>query len=602
MKKIILYTSGILLISGSISCKKILDKVNVAGLTAQQTFGTVAEANLYLNNLYNLVIPVWPCNEGSTTFPTSLHNISDESNGGTTAIIQGKLTNDQVTDFYTSNSTGAWAVMRKINTLFANIDNYGLTPAQTAPIKAQAYFLRAYVYFDLLKLYGGIPYITNVEDWQTDSLNIPRNSTSQCIDSLVADLNHCSVLPAQWTGADFGRITRGAALAFKARILLTWASPQFNPNNNMARWQLAYTASEDAYDTCVMDGYALYANYSRIFLDASSASDKEPLIWRAFNGTNNTLQYETYDNVTRPYSQTAGGGGTTNNPTWNLVQAYPMKDGFPITNSSAANPYDTVYYWLNRDPRFYSTIVYNGAFYGLSSTPDRKQYVYQNLTVDKGHITSTGFYCRKNIDTTVSAANTAYGKTFWVEMRFAEVMLNLAEAANAVGDQTTAYTMMEAIRKRAGITANSDGLYGLTAGMTTAQMETAIINERRVEFAFEGKRYDDLRRTRTFDALDGQTRNQMYIAVKPPYTVAQLEAVNAQTGLAAVDTINVNGPDYLKYFAHYVQPISGELPIVFPTTYYAYGIPSADIILQPAMVQTVGWLYGTAPGTFDPTL
>ena len=601
MKKILIYTSAVFLIAGNLSCNKILQKVDVNGLSPSQVWSNASEAQLYLNALYNDVIPVWPCMESSTTFPTSIHNISDESNGGTTAVIQGTLTNTEITDFYTSTSAGAYPTIRKINTLFQNIDAYGLSPEVTAPLKAEAYFLRAYVYFDLMKIYGGVPYITTVEDWLTDSLNVPRTPTSQFVDSLVSDLNHCSILPASWTGNNFGYITRGAALAFKGRVLLTWASPQFNPTNDMSRWQAAYTTCLNAYDTCTMDGYALYSNFSRIALDASASADHEPLIWRAFNGTDNTLEYETYDNETRPYSQSAGSGGGTNNPTWNLVQAFPMADGYPITNSSAAHPYDSVYYWHNRDPRFYATIVYNGAYYGLSSTPDRKQWMYTGITVDKSKPTSSGFYCRKNIDTTVSAANTTYGRTYWVEMRFAEVLLNLAEAANATGNQTQAYTMLEAIRKRAGISANSDGMYGLTAGMTQAQMETAILNERQVEFAFEGKRYDDLRRTRTFSNLDGETRNMMYIAFKAPYTVKAMETINTTTGLAPVDTIDVDGPDYTKYFAHYVQPISGELPINFPTTYYAYAIPPSDIILQPAMTQTLGWLYGTAAGTFDPT-
>src|SRR5581483_6671849 len=196
----------------------ILKKVNVNGLPGQEVWADSTQAVLYLNGLYNLVIPVWPCNENSTsTFPTSFHNTSDESNGGTTALLQGKLTSESVTDFYASTSAGPYPYVRRINILFANIDNYGLTPSVTAPIKAQAYFLRAYIYFDLLKLYGGIPYITSPEDWLTDSLNVARTPSSQCIDSILSDLNHCSVLPAHWSGTEFGRITRDAALAFKAR-------------------------------------------------------------------------------------------------------------------------------------------------------------------------------------------------------------------------------------------------------------------------------------------------------------------------------------------------------------------------------------------------
>jgi hypothetical protein len=603
MKKTLIYIFiAATIVAGNSCTKSILQKVNLNGLPGAEVWSDSTQAVLYLNGLYNLVMPVWPCNENSTsTFPSSFHNTSDESNGGTTALLQGVLTSESVTDFYASGTAGAYPYMRRINMLFANIDNYGLTPSQTAQIKAQAYFLRAYVYFDLLKLYGGIPYLTIPEDWETDNLNVPRNSTSQCIDSIVADLNHCSILPATWTGADFGRITRDAALAFKARVLLTWASPQFNPTNDQSRWQTAYTAAQNAYDTCVMDGYGLYSNFSRIALDIAVATDREPLLWRAFNGTNTSGQYEGYDGVTRPYSQSAGSGGTTNNPTWNLVQAFPMKDGYPITASSAANPYDSVYYWHNRDPRFYSTIVYNGAIYGLGSTPGRKQWMYNGITVDKGHVTTTGFYSRKNIDTTLSAVNSQYGKTFWVEMRFAEVMLTLAETANMTGNQAQAYQMLEAIRKRAGISANADGYYGLQQNMSQAQMETAILNEREVEFAFEGKRYDDLRRTRTFDQLDGTYRQQMLVSFKSPYTVSTMEKVNATTGLAPRDTINVDGPDYVKYFTHTIIPITNDPQINFLTTYYSYAIPSSNISKDPAMQQTLGWLFAGGTGTFDPT-
>lgn len=608
MKKLHLYIIFALTVAAGSSCTKhILDKVDYNGIPGIQVWSDSTLSDLYLNNLYNLVIPVWPCNENATsTFPSSFHNTSDESNGGTAALLQGTLTTESVTDFYASGTAGAYPTLRKINYLFANIDNYGLKPAQTAQIKAQAYFLRAYVYFDLLKLYGGIPYITIPLDWETDSLNLPRNSTSQCIDSIVADLNHCSVLPAQWPSTEFGRITRGAALAFKSRVLLTWASPQFNTTNDMSRWQAALTAAQNAYDTCTLDGYGLYSKFSQISLDLSKGGtvDNEPLIFRPFNGTNNTSEYEGYDNVTRPYSQTAGSGGQTNNPTWNLVQAFPMADGKTINNSDGSYPYDSVYYWHNRDPRFYATIVYNGAFYGLSSTPDRKQWMYSTITADKGHLTSTGFYCRKNIDTTISAANTTYGKTFWVELRFAEVVMNLAECANMMGNQALTYQMLYAIRKRAGIV-NKDGFYGLPQGISTDSMETVILNEREVEFAFEGRRYDDLRRTRTFDKLNTSYRMQMVIsfnvAANKNYTAANFEKLNTTTGAEYIDTVNVDGPDYTKYFVHSIQPLTGDQPINFQTTYYAYGIPSSDISKQPAMQQTLGWLYAGGMGTFDPT-
>jgi hypothetical protein len=197
-------------------------------------------------------------------------------------------------------------------------------------------------------------------------------------------------------------------------------------------------------------------------------------------------------------------------------------------------------------------------------------------------------------------------------MRFAEVMLNYAECANATGDQATAYTMLTQIRKRAGISANSDNLYGLTAGMTQADMETAILNERRIEFAFEDKRYDDLRRTRTFDQLNGQTRMGFFIVPRAPYFSSTKASdankpnnieryLSGSTGPKVRDTINIEGPAYQVYFRDSLAPIVNEKPINFQTTYYAYGIPSTNISKQPALQQTLGWMFAGAAGTFDPT-
>ena len=265
-----------------------------------------------------------------------------------------------------------------------------------------------------------------------------------------------------------------------------------------------------------------------------------------------------------------------------------------------STPYDPLYYWHNRDPRFYATIVYNGAVYGLSGTPDRKQWMYTNITVDKGHVTNTGFYCRKNIDTTVSMTNSQYGKTFWVELRFAEVMMNLAECANMTGNQAQCNQMLVAIRKRAGIT-NSDGSYGIPQGISQDSMETVILNEREIEFAFEGKRYDDLRRTRTFDKLNSGYRQQLVLTFKLDSVRANEEKLDPATGVQYIDTINVDGPDYTNYFNVKVVAITNDPQINFLPIYYAYAIPSSNISKDPNMQQTIGWLFAGGMGTFDPT-
>ncbi len=132
--------------------------------------------------------------------------------------------------------------------------------------------------------------------------------------------------------------------------------------------------------------------------------------------------------------------------------------------------------------------------------------------------------------------------------------------------------------------------------MTQDQMQTAILLERRVEFAFEGKRYDDLRRTRTFDQLNGTIRMQLAIAPKSPATVASLEATDVN-GVKFRDKLDINSTDYTTYFTATVKPITSELAINYLTSYYAYALPSTNISKDPALLQTIKW--GT--GTFDPT-
>lgn len=603
MKKSIIYISIAALGLGATGCNKILERADFNGIPSDKTWETEGTAGLYVNTLYNLMMPVWPSSAGGTTIPSSIHNTSDDQNNGDLKILQGTLTAEQISDFYaTGNPNNAYGYIRKCNILLSQIDQGPIEATAKARMKAQAYFLRTWIYFNLVKLYGGVPYITHPQDWLTEDVLVPRASSSAIIDSLVNDLDKCSVLPARWPDGDYGRITRGAALALKARILLYWASPQFNPDNNADRWERAYKANRAAYDTLVLDGYKLQANFTDI--NSKSADNREPIIVRVYNGALDPANSATnYENVTRPYSESAGAGGGQNQPTWNLVQAFPMKNGLPITDP--ASGYNATYYWKGRDPRFDATIVYNGAVWALSGKAGRKQWIYKGITDDRTRPSATGFYTKKNTVPAMLAANTAQGAQNWTELRLAEVMLNLAESANKTNRQSEAYDMLKLIRKRAGITAGSDDSYGLPLAAGVDQLDEAIFNERRIELAFEGKRYDDLRRTRRFHLLNGGIRQMLEVSPKAPYTVAILEAKDAN-GVALRDKLNIEDsttlggtvvPDYEKYFTTSVKTMGTDLPINFQTNYYFYAIPTTNITKNPSMLQTEGW----PGGSFKPT-
>ena len=172
--------------------------------------------------------------------------------------------------------------------------------------------------------------------------------------------------------------------------------------------------------------------------------------------------------------------------------------------------------------------------------------------------------------------------------------------------------MLTALRKRAGIVPGSNSMYGLTPGLSQGDLQNAIMLERRIELAFEDKRADDLRRTRTFDGLNGTYRNQLVITINKNYIsssktadtgkINNLEHYIPGTGIKMRDTIDVNDPVvYNKFFSTSVAPITGDLKINFLTPYYAYAIPSSNISKQPAMKQTINWNFAGTPGSFDPT-
>jgi hypothetical protein len=196
----------------------------------------------------------------------------------------------------------------------------------------------------------------------------------------------------------------------------------------------------------------------------------------------------------------------------------------------------------------------------------------------------------------VLAANAAIGNgTDWIEMRLAEVILNLAECAAATNRITEAQNLVILLRKRAGITAGTNNMYGIDPAATPAQMMDLIMNERRIEFAFEGKRYDDLRRTKRWTALNGTVRNGLRINVKSPYTVAILEAKDAN-GVALRDKLDLSGVDYTNYFTTTEFSLDTQFPINFLSNYYFYGMPLSALQSNTAIQQTIGW----PGGTFDP--
>ncbi|RVT74439.1 RagB/SusD family nutrient uptake outer membrane protein [Flavobacterium sufflavum] len=540
--------------------------------------------------------------------------------------------------------------LRQINLFLDNIDKYGMAEADKNPLKGQMYFWRAWQYFDLVRIYGGVPLVLTAQSsiGGNQDIKTPRSSTSACIEQIVADLDMAkNLLPGKWDATEWGRITSGAAAAMKGRVLLTWASPQFNRTDDVSRWQRAYDANTEAKALLEQNGFGLYntggfangAAWENMWF--AEAGNPEAVIVYGFNNTtsSNVLRNNGWEKACR--SKTLGGSGAIG-ATKQIMDAFPMKDG-KAPGVSTTYPYSLQTFYKNRDPRFYKSFVYNGAPWAYAEDANFKQFTYYwhktapaNATVLPTGFTetlgtvNTNVYVRKGVNPKASnATNFQYSGTDYMEMRFAEVLLNLAESAIGVNKLAEGKALIAKVRERAGIESNG-GTFGLDNVITRDQHFAAAINERKVELAYESKRFWDLRRWMLFNddfgtctrlnqtPIHGMRRQGLFfIAQKnganyvgnadpflPVNGVAPVADRNPATYPAGITTYD----QYVDYFyTNYLKVVvkdnieaSATIPWTFTwyNQYYFFGLPANALNTALYLGQTSGWSGGTS--TFDP--
>jgi hypothetical protein len=576
----------IMLLVLAAGCSKVLDKRDLTDFNGDQIFNDSVLARGYLSYLYDQDSPGWPSGDWL--------KCTDEI-AGETKYFDGTVQVNTVSDYGVNMSaTNFWGKLRGINMFLKNVKAGTLNAAYKKRLDAQALFFRAYLYSGLVKLYGGIPLVLAPQDAIGDkALNaayVARSKTSQCIAQMVSDLDSGIVnLPGRWSSDDdWGRITSGAAAALEGRILLYWASPQFNPSDLQQRYQAAYDANKKAIDILTANGYGLNPDFQKMWFEEVGNPEA---VWSVGYNTSDADQLQKndgWDNSTRPaYLGTDGG---SNQPISMIVNAFPMADGKKPGDPTSAYAYNPQLFYKNRGPRFYGTIAYNGCTWPINGNKNYRLWTYYvgNTPVET-KATSTGFYCRKAIDPNLAVGDVQYAGTDWMEIRFAEVVLNLAESACGINKLGEAYQGLEAIRKRAGIPAGADGLYGLQAGMSRSEMFKAILYERRIEFAFEGKRYWDMRRWKLFEGtLNDSVRTGITIDL-------DTAAISPSDFAAARDTMNLDEA-YSKYFTIQSKVLDTKYKIDWQPNYYFFAIPQQSIDNNTKLLQTKGW----PGGTFDP--
>ena len=360
-------------------------------------------------------------------------------------------------------------------------EDYGDQMKQFRLYPFEARFLRAYFYFELAKRYGSLPLVT--ETLSPEEANavspVPFDTIVQFI------VNECDViadsLPSsfhQLPNGETGRATKGAAMALKARALLYAASTLHNEAGTSEKWA---SAAEAAYDVIYLGIYELEGNYKDLFNNPLSAE----LILGRRESESNTFERNNF-----PVGYEGGNTGTC--PTQNLVDAYEMQ-GSGLAIYMDGSGYDPNFPYLNRDPRLNETILKNGdAWKGKNI---ETWYGGANAQ-PKPNASLTGYYIKKYVIESINLTptNTTQKNHTWILFRYAEILLNYAEAMNELygpEDPATygisAVEAVNAVRSRA-------GMPDFPAGMSKDEFRLKLRNERRVELAFEDHRFWDIRR------------------------------------------------------------------------------------------------------------
>ncbi|KAA9038659.1 RagB/SusD family nutrient uptake outer membrane protein [Ginsengibacter hankyongi] len=464
------------------SCKKnVLETKPLNALSADVVWTDASLMDAYISNTYRILPHGFQFNS------RRLFCISDESKArGATAysvINSGNITPSGLgpLDYWigTSADPGYYKCITQCNIFLSNAKDAQIDTATKNRMIGEVKTLRAFSYFRLTSFFGGVPLITQPFTLN-DSFDLPRNTYEECMDFVTKELDEAiNLLPLAYTAKDQGRITKGAAMAIKSRVLLYAASPLNNPQNDLSKWQKAADAAKAVID---LNKYQLYPDYKKMFL-SSNAFNSEMIWARPFN---HIADPEGVGIELRFYSNGFNGYGQIE-PLQNLVDQYETVNGKLPADDPAYNPQDP---YVNRDPRFYATILYDGApFKGrqietfLPGGKDSK-----DGALSPWNTSETGYYARKYIDESIT--NPSYTNASdpqWPFVRYAEMLLNYAEAEFHLGNEDICREYINLVRNRPGVnmppvTESGDALL------------KRLENEDFIEFAFEGHRYFDVRR------------------------------------------------------------------------------------------------------------
>jgi hypothetical protein len=491
----------------AVSCKKDFLEITPTDRLLEQT--VLTDSLLFEDFVTNRYIGIkLQDKEGDGTNPgfgrgfeyamwSSLTDESIYNNDDNTWLIQRGLLAPENTGIAGTLWGRSYRSIRECNFALNNLPNINMSDDHKARIRAELQFIRAFRYHDIIRNYGGAilmgDKVLNLSDSLQNDALFKRSSLKESIDYVLTQLDSAAaVLPLNNDNSYLlGRATKGAALALKSRLTLYAASPLYNTGT----WQNAVAAAQAVIS---LNKYALFTGgYDKLFLDGNNS---ENIFARLYTRNANHTHLE----IANGPNGYGGWGG--NLPLQNFVDDYQMSNGKPISDPTSG--YDAQNPYVGRDPRFYATVLYNGASYRGSSietfTPGGKD---SKDGRDNWNTSKTGYYLKKFMNDAYPLQNPWGNAGFqpWYYFRYAEILLNFAEASNEAygadvvppGSTLSARAAINLIRKRV-------GMPDLPLVMSQSAMRDAIRNERRVELAFEEHRFYDVRRWKIADVTENK--------------------------------------------------------------------------------------------------
>ncbi|MDB5086974.1 MAG: hypothetical protein JWR09_968 [Mucilaginibacter sp.] len=548
MKKTYIILSVIFLLFTGISCKKVLDLQPTGSFSTNNVWTDPALIQVFVNQIYKE--SVFAFKDGGFGWGSQTDELYSNFNWcSENTYVLGQATPDNQGSSFPLNYsstlnywTTLYSTIQKTNQFFQNVgtaDTVGHS-SQINNMKGEVHFLRALCYFELLKRFGGVPLITRVYTVNDNTFTESRATWDQTRDFILSDITAAvAVLPKTYSSVDYGKATMGAALALKSRLLLYAASPTYNTTNDISRWQAAADAAKAVIDLNIYSLHANASTYNTIFTDAFNS---EVIFSRVFSAT---VQEDRYNTLYRDLSPNGYNGYSAYNVLEQMVEDFDMADGTPFSwNDSGTNPY------LNRDPRFYADILYNGSpFQGRTAQFYEGGLDSKESSLSPWNASKTGYTIRKMVDESYNFNIQPYSACQWVAFRLGEIYLNYAEAEAALGNNAEALTYLNKIRERAGMPD--------VTGSGTALMNL-VRHERRIELCFEGHRYFDLRR---WEMADIGSKDALGITITP------------------TSPANTS-------FTYQVITMQKR---VWVSSFYYYPIPRKEIQINPSLKQNPGY-------------